>query len=170
MKPAGAIRLRVVAVSLREANGYVLRWHRHLDPCVGHKFSLAVQDDSGFVHGVAITGRPIARLIDKETTMQIARVATDGAPNACSMLYGASVRKAFRNQAITSVITYTLERESGVSLRASGAICEGRAGKPGKWNGRGRRLKGPAEWKVRWRWTRPVKAYVTAHASGEVGT
>jgi hypothetical protein len=52
----------------------------------------------------------------------VLRVATDGARNACSFLYGASVRVA-RALGFEKVITYTLLGESGASLRGAGFVA-----------------------------------------------
>lgn len=51
--------------------------------------------------------------------MVITRVATDGTPNACSLIYGALCR-AGRALGYTEAWTYTLPEEPGASLRASG--------------------------------------------------
>ena len=78
-------------------------------------------DGQGQVRGVAIAGRPVARHLDDGSHLEVLRVCTDGTPNACSMLYAAVRRTAtamgYRPE---QVITYTLESESGVSLRAAG--------------------------------------------------
>lgn len=52
--------LELVPISLKEANAYVERYHRHHKPVVGHKFSIAAAVD-GEIVGVAIVGRPVSR-------------------------------------------------------------------------------------------------------------
>ena len=47
-------------ITLKEANAYVERNHRHHDRVVGHKWSLAAYKD-GHLCGVAIVGRPTGR-------------------------------------------------------------------------------------------------------------
>ncbi len=106
-------------VTFAEASAFVAQHHRHHPPSVGHKFSLAVADDSAVVHGVAVVGRPVARGSDNGWTLEVTRVATDGAPNACSMLYGAAWR-ATKALGYRKLITYTLATEPGTSLRAAG--------------------------------------------------
>lgn len=110
--------LRLVPIDLDEANAYVARVHRHSKPVRGQKFSVAVAVRHG-LRGVGIAGRPIARALQDGTTIEIYRVCTDGARNACSRLYGACCRAA---QALgyALAITYTLASESGASLRAAG--------------------------------------------------
>lgn len=112
--------LKVVPCTLKAANRFVDVLHRHADPTQGQKFSIAVRDESGAVRGVAIVGRPTARHLDDGiTTAEITRVCTDGARNACSMLYGAA-RRAAKAMGYERVVTYTLAEECGSSLRAAG--------------------------------------------------
>jgi hypothetical protein len=111
--------LRLVPVTWETACQYVAMWHRHLQPPVGAKFWMGVADTDGILRGVAIVGRPVARSFDNGETLEVNRTATDGSPNANSMLYGAAWRAA---QALgyTRLITYTQAGESGASLRAVG--------------------------------------------------
>lgn len=111
--------LSLVPVSFEQASGFVGAWHRHHRPPVGHKFSLGVADDEGVLRGVAMVGRPVARNFDDGLTLEVNRTATDGTPNANSMLYGAAWRAA-KALGYQRLITYTQEGESGSSLRAAG--------------------------------------------------
>ena len=123
--------LRLVPVSLADANGFVAMWHRHHLPVVGHKFSVGVADDSDVLRGVAIVGRPVARRFDDGLTLEVNRTATDGAPNANSMLYGAAARAAFA-LGFRRLITYTQEGESGSSLNGAGwKVIAERPARPG---------------------------------------
>lgn len=110
--------LELVPVTLRQARGFVLDHHRHHGPPAGHKVSLGVQVDGRLV-GVAILGRPVARMLDDGWTLEVVRTCTDGTPNANSFLYGASWRVA-RALGYRKLVTYTEEGESGASLRAVG--------------------------------------------------
>lgn len=141
--------LELTPVTLKEANGFVQKYHRHHKPSVGHKFSIGVRKDGEMV-GVAICGRPVSRHYDDGYTLEINRLCTDGTHNACSILYGAAYRAA-KAMGYKRVITYILESESGVSLKASGYQCEGKAGGL-EWNG-DRKPKEeiyPREMKTRW--------------------
>lgn len=141
--------LELTPVTLKEANGFVQKYHRHHKPSVGHKFSIEVRKDGEMV-GVAICGRPVSRHYDDGYTLEINRLCTDGTHNACSILYGAAYRAA-KAMGYKKVITYILESESGVSLKASGYQCEGKAGGL-EWNG-DRKPKEeiyPREMKTRW--------------------
>lgn len=124
--------LSITPINLDEANAFVAEHHRHHRPVVGAKFAVAVSDGAGQVRGVAIVGRPVARLLDDGWTLEVNRVCTDGARNACSMLYGAAWRTS-RAMGYKRLITYTLPEEGGSSLRAAGWKLVGRRG-GGNWN------------------------------------
>jgi len=123
--------LTVTPINLDEANAFVSQHHRHHKPVPGAKFCVAVSEDD-VVRGVAIVGRPVARMSDTGFTLEVNRCCTDGARNACSMLYGAAWRAA-RALGYLRLITYTLPEEGGASLRASGWKCIGERG-GGNWN------------------------------------
>lgn len=110
--------LQLVPVSFAEAAAFVATWHRHHLPPVGHKFSIGVANDDVLV-GVAVVGRPVARHLDDGRTLEVNRTATDGTPNANSMLYAAAWR-ATSALGYRKLITYTQEGESGASLRGAG--------------------------------------------------
>lgn len=122
-------------ITLQEANGFVAQWHRHHTETSGHKFSIGVCDEVS-LRGVAIAGRPVARHADDGWTCEVYRVCTDGARNACSMLYGACWRTA-KGLGYKRAITYTLPEEGGASLRAAGWVYLGRT-KGGAWSRTGR--------------------------------
>ena len=73
----------------------------------------------GSLVGCAIAGRPTNRNNDDGQTVEVLRVATDGTANAPSALLGACVRAA-RAIGAARVVTYTLDTESGASLRGAG--------------------------------------------------
>lgn len=118
-------RVEVIPLTQPKANAFVQKHHRHHGPipggfawfCVG----AIIQGD---LVGVAIAGRPTNRNNDDGQTVEVLRVASDGSPNVCSALYGACTR-ASRALGARRVITYTLEEESGISLRASGWTRDG---------------------------------------------
>lgn len=113
------VSLRVVPISLKAANAFVAGVHRHHPQVRGCKFCIAVIDEEGALRGVAIVGRPVARGLDDGLTAEVTRLCTDGARNACSMLYRAAWRAAAA-MGHRRLVTYILESESGVSLRAAG--------------------------------------------------
>jgi len=111
--------LHLVPVPFRTAAAFVAMWHRHHQPPPGMVFAVGVADDDGILRGVAIVGRPVARHFDNGQTLEVTRTATDGTPNANSMLYGAAWRAA-RALGYTRLITYTQAGETGASLRGAG--------------------------------------------------
>lgn len=112
------MKLEVVPIPLDEANAYVERHHRHSNPTVGHKFSIAAAIGDEVV-GVAIVGRPLARPLDDGWTLEVLRLCSTGERNVGSFLYGACWR-ATRTLGYRKLVTYTLTSESGSSLRAAG--------------------------------------------------
>jgi hypothetical protein len=113
------VKLDLVPVSFADACGFVQMWHRHHQPPIGHKFSVGVADEANVLRGVAIVGRPVAKSFDNGITLEVTRVATDGTPNAGSMLYGAAWR-ASSAMGFRRLVTYTQAGEGGGSLRAAG--------------------------------------------------
>ena len=112
--------MKIIPVSLADANAFVDEYHRHNKPVVGHKFSIGLEMD-GQLAGVAIVGRPVARMLDNGRTLEVLRVCVkNGYKNANSKLYARCARIA-RLMGYESLITYTLQEESGSSLRAVGA-------------------------------------------------
>ncbi len=141
--------LEIRPIHLAPAKEYVKEYHRHNIPPVGGKFALGCYDDDRLC-GVVICGRPTARRSDDGRTLEIYRNCTDGTRNACSKLYGAACKVA-KDMGYKRVITYTLARENGASLRASNFIHEGEAGGVA-WTGVRRRnyYVSPEEMKNRW--------------------
>lgn len=146
--------LHLVPLTLPTANRVVDALHRHHPPippgfawfCVG------VVDD-GVLRGAAIAGRPTNRNNDDGFTVEVLRVATDGVPNGCSALLGAC-RRAARALGASRIITYTLDEESGSSLRAVGWVAE-KGGITSWWTHEGTRTPGVQrnhsdKTKVRW--------------------
>lgn len=141
--------LHLVPVTLKEARQFVADFHRHHRPPAGGLFAVAVSD-SEKIRGVAIIGRPVARMLADGFTAEVTRLCTDGARNACSMLYGAAWRAA-RALGYRRLVTYTLPSEGGASLRAAGWRCIGEAG-GGSWSraSRPRIDTHPTQQKLRW--------------------
>jgi hypothetical protein len=123
MKPVGAMRLHVEPVTLSAANRFIAHIHRHHGPTttMGGLFAVAAVSEDGGVVGVATAAFPIAanRLRNGWRTVEVTRVATDGTPNACSILYSA-VAQAARRLGFAKAITYVLAEEQGVSVKAAG--------------------------------------------------
>ena len=112
--------MKVVNLSLADANAFVKEHHRHSKPVQGHKFSIGALHD-GVLVGVAIAGRPIARKLDDGMTLEVTRccVLDDAPKGCCSFLYRATWR-VWAAMGGQRLITYTLDCESGASLKGAG--------------------------------------------------
>lgn len=95
---------------------------------------------------MVIIGRPVSRYLDDGWTLEVNRLCTDGSRN----VYTAAWRAA-RAMGYKRLITYILESETGVSLRAAGWKCIGQAGGL-RWTGKRRPTVDlyPAQMKVRY--------------------
>ena len=144
--------LRVVPLTLKQANELVASLHRHHKPAQGHRFSIGVRRGDDLV-GAAIIGRPVARGCDPYNVAEVTRLVTDGTRNAPSILYAAAARAA-QAMGFQKIQTYILESEPGISLRAAGWTLDGTTA-GGDWNhstayaGK-RRTDQPMEPKQRW--------------------
>lgn len=114
-------RLRCIPVTVAAANRAVKKIHRHHGPVPPAlaQFCVGALDEAGKLCGVAICGRPANRNSDDGQTAEVLRVASDGTANVCSFLYGACARIAAA-MGYARVISYTLETESGESMRGAG--------------------------------------------------
>lgn len=110
--------LNAVPITLKEANAFVSKFHRHHAPTVGHRWSVAIAND-GVICGVAICGRPVARALPHKTLIEINRLATNGTRNACSKLYGMCAAIA-TIMGFDDIETSILISEPGTSLEAAG--------------------------------------------------
>lgn len=148
-------KLVIVPLSKREANLFVENFHRHSKPVRGMKFCIGASDGET-LHGVAIVGRPVARLLDDGFTAEVTRVCvTEEAPkNTCSFLYGRCWR-VWQQMGGIRMITYTLQSESGSSLRGAGwkILGETKGAKEGSgWQTRPGREWQPIYGQAKFRW------------------
>lgn len=156
--------LELAPLTIGAARKYVTEHHRHHKAPAGGLFAVGVSV-SGALVGVAIVGRPVARMLADGSTCEVTRLCTDGTPNACSMLYGAC-RRAAKALGYSRIITYILASEPGVSLRASGWVASKVESRGGSWNrpSRARTDSHPTEAKRRYEAAlkpqRPVSAVV----------
>lgn len=111
---------------LKLANRFVAAVHRHNGETQGAKYAVGVVDDGGLLRGVGIASVPRAQELTSrakagEYVIEVARVCTDGAHNACSLLYGACAR-AGAGMGYTLAVSYTTGDEDGASLKAAGFV------------------------------------------------
>lgn len=161
------MKLRVQPTTRDEANAFVAQHHRHNKPVKGCRFALEARLGDEVV-GVAIVGRTVARLLHSPVVAEVTRVAVkDGAPKGTgSFLYGAC-RRVWQAMGGFRLITYTLDEESGSTLRGAGwePVAKLPARAPGRnWNSASRER----EWdpvygkpKVRWEALLDSQASVT---------
>lgn len=143
--------LRVVPLTLKEANELVSNMHRHHKPVVGHRFSIGIEDEQEQLRGAAICGRPVARVVEQYRVLEVTRLVTDGVHNGCSILYAAAARAA-KAMGFTKIQTYILASEPGTSLLAAGWVAETTTA-GGDWNHsnrKGRRTDQPMGAKTRY--------------------
>jgi len=116
------MKLHAFPISIKDANIVVSQWHRHARPVLSAKFSVGCVCDGELV-GVAIAGRPVSRYLDDGLTIEVNRVCTlpEAPKGTCSFLYMACWR-IWREMGGLKCITYTLQSESGASLRGAGWV------------------------------------------------
>lgn len=146
--------------TLRQANDFVEAYHRHNAPVVSYKFAISLTeeeaDGSERLIGVVIAGRPVARALDDNRTIEITRLCVVEGNNSCSSLYAAACRTA-QDMGYEKAITYTLSSEPGNSLLSAGFHVAAQ-GCGGVWTGtRSRKNRArnpekliPTEPKTRW--------------------
>ena len=71
------MKLSLVPCSVQDACDYVRQFHRHHGPPLSGLFAVACAAGEA-VCGVAIAGRPVARLLQDGWTAEVTRLATDG--------------------------------------------------------------------------------------------
>lgn len=152
--------LTVEPVDLTTAKAFIAEHHRHHKPSLSWRFGFSVFNGPDLV-GVCMVGRPVARMIDPTTTVEVTRLCIrDDLPaglvwNGCSMLYAAAAREAKR-RGFARIITYLLETESGTSVEAAGWKREART-KGGSWNRPSRGRTDSAPTCRKWRYARELR-------------
>ena len=148
------IGLVAVPIDLTEARAFVANFHRHNSAPAGGKFAVGVSDGGGLV-GVAIVSRPVGRMLDDGHTVEVTRccVKDDAPRNACSFLYG-RCWAASKAMGYGRLVTYTLQSESGASLRGAGwrVVAELKPRNPVGWQNRPGRDWHPVVWQAKLRW------------------
>ena len=114
--------IKAIPISLKQAQAYIDELHRHHTHSVGDKYRVGAEVDGKLV-GVVQVGRPVSRYMDNGKTLEVIRLCTDGTKDVCSFLYAKAARIA-KEMGYEKIITYILDTESGVSLKASGWVLE----------------------------------------------
>ena len=149
--------LAVAPTTLREANEFVANFHRHSKPTQGGRFAIAAVFDQNIV-GVAIVGRPVSQTLQDGLTAEITRlcVSKDAPKNTCSFLYGRCWR-IWQQMGGNRMITYTLQSETGASLKVAGWTVMGQVKPHDRWTKKG----GNREWQpvygqLKFRWEKHI--------------
>lgn len=110
--------MKIVPLNLRQANDFVEQWHRHSSRTNndGGKFAIGLEHGGALV-GVAIVGRPVARMLQDGLTAEVVRccVSPDAPKGSPSKLYQTCAR-IWQLMGGTKIVTYTLKREGGASI------------------------------------------------------
>ena len=116
--------MTVIPLELKQANEFVDNLHRHHKAVYRDKFRCGCIDEVGTLRGVIQVGRPVSRVLDDGKTCEVVRLCTDGYKNACSFLYSKAAQAA-KALGYERIITYILDSESGISLKACGWKLDG---------------------------------------------
>lgn len=155
--------LRAITIELKHANKVVGEYHRHSRPTVGAKFCIGVIDESETLWGVAIIGRPIARSLDDGYTAEVLRVCVlPDAPKGCNSFLYARAWRAWNAMGGTRIVTYTLQSESGASLRGAGWQPID-IGSSGQWNGTRKREEREIYDLKKYRWQKSIEGGKLPH-------
>jgi len=128
--------MKAIPLTRADVADFIQEHHRHHAPTQGDKYRIGCEVN-GVLVGVIQVGRPVNRTLDDGTILEVTRLCTDGMANACSFLYSRAVKVA-KELGYSKIITYIMDSETGVSLRASGWYKEADTkGKP--WNNGSRR-------------------------------
>jgi hypothetical protein len=127
--------VRIIPLTLRVANDFVEKWHRHSSRTNndGGKFAIGLEV-AGELVGVAIVGRPVARLLQVEGAAELTRLCvSDAAPKGAPSKLYARARRIWQLMGGTTLHTYTLSKESGASMRGAGMVEPVREVKREQW-------------------------------------
>jgi hypothetical protein len=148
------VSLIAVPMYITEALKFVDNFHRHNDPPVSGLFAVGASDGKQLV-GAAIVGRTVARGLDDGETAEVVRccVIESSPKGTCSFLY-ARCWQAAKALGWRKLVTYTLQSESGASMRGAGwkVVAQLQARDPADWQSRPGREWHPVvgQQKIRW--------------------
>lgn len=115
--------IRVKPITIKAANVFIRDFHRHHRPTIRNsgKWALAAVDSDENLVGVVIAGNPVSATYMDELTIELNRLCVrESAPKGtCSFLLSKCCR-IWRAMGGERVITYTLDSESGASLKGAG--------------------------------------------------
>lgn len=141
-------------LTIRAANAFIAEHHRHNKPVQGAKFAIGAKDGERLI-GVATVGRPVARALDNGLTAEVTRCCVlDDAPKGTPSFLYSRCWRVWAAMGGELLVTYTLQSESGASLRGAGwrivGTMPGRIGEA--WTNRPGREHQPVVGQAKARW------------------
>ncbi len=125
----------IVPLTLRVANDFIEKWHRHSCRTSndGGKYAIGLEHEGELV-GVAIVGRPIARLLAIDGAAELLRLCTSpAAPKGSGSKLYSRAKRIWQLMGGTKFHTYTLTAEGGATMRGAG-VHEGVAAGGKQWS------------------------------------
>jgi|TARA_R100000455_G_C6258088_1_gene113701 hypothetical protein len=136
-----ARNLRVIPTTIREANEFIRNHHRHHRPTARNsgKWALAALDVDDHVVGVLIAASPVSAAYMDGLTLEVSRlcVVANAPKGTCSYLLSKCCA-VWRLMGGRKVLTYTLQSETGASLRGAGWVLAGSVKPHKRWEGKSR--------------------------------
>lgn len=112
--------------TIKKANEFVKQYHRHHRPTSRNtgKWAISVADKvSGNILGVAIVGNPVSATYMDGKTLEITRLCViEGAKKGTASFLISRCLKIWKLMGGEKLITYTLQKECGSSLRGAGWV------------------------------------------------
>ena len=111
-------------ITIREANEFIKEHHRHHRPTArnGGKWALsAVDKKSEKIIGVFIAGNPVSATYMDGKTLEVTRLCVkEDAPMGTASFLLSKCSKIWKIMGGNRIITYTLQKECGASLKGAG--------------------------------------------------
>lgn len=154
--------MRIVPLTLRPANDFVEKWHRHSARTNndGGKFAIGLEHEGELV-GVAIVGRPVSRMLQfgGEFPAECLRLCvTPKCPKGGNSKLYARAKRIWQLMGGTHFHTYTLRDESGASMRGAGIKEPAATVEPEQWNRKSRpRVEREIYERAKYRWTETLE-------------
>lgn len=124
-----AKRISSRPITIREANNFILIHHRHHRPTSRNcgKWAISVIDSiTKELVGVAICSNPVSATFMDGYTIEVTRLCVlENAPKGTASFLLSQCAKIWKTMGGRRILTYTLDYESGSSLRGAGWFQSG---------------------------------------------
>ncbi|VFQ47374.1 XF1762 family protein [Desulfoluna butyratoxydans] len=128
--------LKAQPFTIKKANEFIKSFHRHHRPTIRNngRWAIAAIDSSNEIVGVVIAGNPVSATYMDGFTIELTRLCTkEGAPKGTGSFLLSRCCSIWRTMGGKRIITYTLESESGASLRGAGWTLAGTVPPHNRW-------------------------------------